>query len=68
MSELSEVGQTKVCKLEGCDRTFSIKKSAPHQEFCSSTHRIEWHNARRKRGEELVSAEEKREENEQSKE
>lgn len=58
MSDLGQVGQTKVCKLESCDRTFEIKKSAPHQEFCSSTHRIEWHNLRRKRGEELLLKEE----------
>jgi hypothetical protein len=59
MSELSEVGSTKTCKLESCDRTFEIKKSAPHQEFCSSTHRIEWHNARRKKAEELLLENEK---------
>ena len=59
MSELSKVGQVKTCKLESCDRTFEIKKSAPHQEFCSSTHRIEWHNARRKQGETLLLEKEK---------
>lgn len=59
MSTISEVGAIKTCKLDSCDRTFVIKASAPHQEFCSSTHRIEWHNARRRRGEELVSQEEK---------
>lgn len=59
MSELAAAGTTKTCKLESCDRTFEIKKSAPHQEFCSSTHRIEWHNARRKRAEELLLEQEK---------
>lgn len=59
MSDLSEVGSTKTCKLDGCDRTFEIKKSAPHQEFCSSDHRVEWHNRRRKSAEELLLEKEK---------
>ena len=56
----------KRCELSGCERTFELSSDAPHKRFCSQDHRIEHHNARRKKAEQALREQEASEGTQQS--
>lgn len=53
---LPATGTTHRCKLATCGKAFLVPASARNKEFCCASHRYAWHAEQRKRGLELLHA------------